>query len=72
MVSTWSGYCNLLCTTVADIDKFQFLDFLKELEAENWVMYVIDHGGPRQSGFDTIGLLDRWSGHRKVAVSQFI
>ena len=44
-----------MCTTVADIEKFKFLDFLKVFEAETWVMYVIDHGGPRQSGFDTIG-----------------
>ena len=57
MVSTQSGYCNLLCTTVTDIEKSHFLDFIKELEAETWVVYVIDHCGPRQHGFDTIGLL---------------
>ena len=45
VVSTRLGYYSLLCTTVADIEKFQFLDFLKmfvllrqacleELEAE--------------------------------------
>ena len=56
-VSTRSGYGSLLCTTVADIEKFKFLNFLKDLEAEIWLVYVIDHGGPRQSGFDTIGLL---------------
>ena len=57
MVSTRSGYCSLLCTSVADIEKVQFFDFLKVVEAETCVMYVIDHDGPRQHGFDTIGLL---------------
>jgi len=32
MISIWSGYCNLLCTTVAKIEKSQFLDFLKVFE----------------------------------------
>ena len=57
MISTCSDYCNLLCITVADIEKFQFLDFLKDLEDETWLVYVIDNGDPRQCGFDTIGLL---------------
>ena len=43
--------------TVAYIEKFQFLDFLKVIEPETWVMYVVDHGGPRQHGFDMVGLL---------------
>ena len=43
--------------SIADIEKFEFLDFLKDLETETWLVYVIDHGGPRQSGFDTLGLL---------------
>ena len=58
MVSTRSGYCSLLCITVADIEKFQFLDFSKVFEAETWVMYVIDHSRPRQHGFDST-----WSGY---------
>ena len=57
MVSTQSGYCSLLCTTVADIEKFQFLDLLKVFEPETWVMHVIDHGGLRQHGFDIVGIL---------------
>ena len=57
MVSTRLGYCSLLCTTVADIEKFKFLDFLKDLKAETWLVYVIDHGGPRQYGVDMVGLL---------------
>ena len=42
---------------IADIEKLEFLDFLKDLETETWLGYVVDHGGPRQSGFDTIGLV---------------
>ena len=43
----WGSFCNWA----------EFLEFLKDLETETWLVYVIDHGGPRQSGFDTIGLL---------------
>ena len=57
MVTTRSDYCSLLCTTVANIEKSQFLDFFKVFEAETWLVYVVEHGGPRQGGFDTIGLL---------------
>ena len=47
----------MLCTTVADKEKSQFVDFLKELEAETWAMYVVDHDGPRHHGFNMFGLL---------------
>ena len=56
-VSTRSGYCSLLCTTVPDIEKSHFLDFLKVFEAETWVRCVVKHCGRHQHGFDTIGLL---------------
>ena len=57
MVSTRWGYCSLLCTTVADIEMSQFLDFFKVFEAESWLVYVIEHGGPRQHDFDMVQLL---------------
>jgi len=56
VVLTRSGYCSLLCTTVADIEKFQFLDFLKVFEPETWVMYV-------STAADLVSMVSTWSGY---------